>query len=116
MSETPKRVFLGLLAATTVWLAGCAAPPAPAPAPKRDDFYIEKETYRPRKPKPPPEVPPPKPEPPTAVSAPAAEAAPVVAQPAAPAQLPAAAQSPTATPPAGGLPHDSSQYIEPPSR
>jgi len=116
MSKTWKRVFSGILTVATVWLAGCAAPPAPAPQPRRDDFYIEKETYRPRKPKPPPEVPPPKPEPPTAVSVPAAEAAPVAAQPVVPAPLPTAAQSPTAAPPAGGLPHDSSQYIEPPSR
>ena len=33
-----------------------------------------------------------------------------------PAQLPVAAQSPTTVAPAGGLPHDASQYIEPPSR
>lgn len=31
-------------------------------------------------------------------------------------QLPAAAQPPTAMPPPGGLPHASSEYIEPPSR
>jgi hypothetical protein len=115
MSKTRKRVFGGIFAVTGVWLAGCAAPVA-APPPKRDDFYIEKETYRPHKPKPPPEIPPSKPLPATPASAPAAEPAPAAAQPAAPAQLPAAAQSPTAVPPAGGLPHDASQYIEPPPR
>ena len=118
MSKTLKRLFsLEILAATAVWLTGCASPPPPAPQPKRDDFYIEKETYRPRKPKPPPEVPPPKPAPPaTPASASAVEAAPAVAQPTPPAQLPVAAQSPTTVAPAGGLPHDASQYIEPPSR
>ena len=114
MSKTRKRVFLGIFAVTGAWLAGCAAPAPPAPAPRRDNFYIERDTYRPRRPRS-PESAAPKTPVATPASAPAAEAAPAV-QPDTPAQLPAAAQSPTAVPPAGGLPHDASQYIEPPSR
>jgi hypothetical protein len=115
MAKTRNRVFLGILTLTGLWLAGCAAPAtALAPAPRRDNFYIERDTYRPRKPKS-PDTAAPKTPAATPVAGPAAEAAPGV-QPETPGQLPAAAQSPVAVPPAGGLPHDASQYIEPPSR
>jgi hypothetical protein len=106
-----RNAALTLVVLAAGWLAGCASAPVYAP-PRRDNFYIEKETYRPRKPKPPGTGAPTS----TPASAPAAEAAPAAGPAQPPGQLPAAAQSPTVVPPAGGLPHDSSQYIEPPPR
>lgn len=93
-----------LLALGCIALGGCAAViPAPvvyAPPPKPAEH--PKSVHRPA----------PKPAPPAA-----GQATPAAAPAAAPASdLPAAAQSPAELPPPGGLPHDPSEYIEPPAR
>lgn len=99
----------GLLALAGAGLAGCSTAPPPAPSPPavyRSSHPVANPSKR---------VPPAPSA--TPVSATSGEAAPEAVPVAAPqTQLPGAAQPPTAVPPPGGLPHDSSEYIEPPAR
>jgi hypothetical protein len=98
----------GLIALAGAGLAGCSpATPAPLPPPV---FYSSQPVPNPSK-----RVPPASPA--TPVSATSVGAPGEVAPAAAPqTQLPADAQSPATLPPPAGLPHDATEYIEPPAR
>jgi hypothetical protein len=98
----------GLIVLAAAGLAGCStAPPPRLPAPV---YYSSPTVPNPAKRASPAQ--PAAPVSATSGTAPSEAAPDATSQ----TQLPAAAQSPTAVPPPGGMPHDSSEYIEPPAR